>query len=126
MARLVQGRAVDIPAVYLALPATAQAPEQLREMQYLAHFSNDFVGAASIGELQLGFPGPPDPWVLYNTACSWSRAGQSDRALFRLGQAVDAGWSDAEQLDGDQDLAPLWVTDRFREIRRRVPAPSHP
>jgi hypothetical protein len=126
MARVVQRRSVDIPTVYLALPAGAQDPDQLREMQYLAHLTADFVGAASIGELQLGFPGTPDPWVLYNTACSWSRAGQSDRALYRLGQAVDAGWSDAAQLDADQDLAPLWVSERFREIRRRVvPAPSH-
>jgi hypothetical protein len=69
-------------------------------------------------QLQLG--GTPDPWVLYNTACSWSRAGDRDRALLRLSQAVDAGWSDARQLDTDQDLAPLWVSDRFREIRRRV------
>ena len=45
-------------------------------------------------------------------------------ALLRLGQAVDAGWTDVHQLDTDQDLAPLWVSDRFREIRRRVVTPS--
>jgi hypothetical protein len=89
-------------------------------MQYLAHLRGDFRGAAAIGELQLQQDARRDPWVLYNTACSWSRAGERDRALMRLGQAVDAGWTDADQLDTDQDLAPLWVSDRFREIRRRL------
>lgn len=120
LARLLTGRSSEIPSVYLALPANAQAREQLRELQYLAHMRGDFLAAATIGELQLGLDQHPDPWVLYNTACSWSRVGDRDRALLRLGQAVDAGWSDANQLDTDQDLAPLWVSDRFREIRRRL------
>jgi Zn-dependent protease len=120
LGRVLARRSAEIPNVYLALPADAQAPVQLREMQYLAHLQGDFRGAAAIGELQLQLGGVPDAWVLYNTACSWSRAGERDRALLRLGQAVDAGWSDAGQLDTDQDLAPLWVSDRFREIRRRL------
>jgi Zn-dependent protease len=120
LGRVLAGRSAEVPGAYLALPPPAQVPAQLREMQYLAHLQGDFHGAASIGEVQLQLAGPPDPWVLYNTACSWSRAGERDRALLRLGQAVDAGWSDANQLDTDQDLASLWVSDRFREIRRRL------
>jgi Zn-dependent protease len=122
LARVVAGRSREVPTAYLSLPPGAQAPEQLREMQYLAHLQGDYAGAAAIGEVQLQSGAPADPWVLYNTACSWSRAGDRDRALLRLGQAVDAGWSDVHQLDTDQDLAPLWVSDRFREIRRRVSA----
>jgi Zn-dependent protease len=122
LGRVLGGRSRDVPPTYLSLPPDAQSLEQLREMQYLAHLRADYVGAAEIGELQLRLRDAGDPWVLYNTACSWSRAGEGERALARLGQAVDAGWSDARQLDTDQDLAPLWVTDRFREIRRRVTA----
>jgi Zn-dependent protease len=124
LARVFAHRGDEVPGTYLSLPAEAQAPVQLREMQYLAHLQGDFRGAAAIGELQLQQGGLPDPWVLYNTACSWSRAGERDRALLRLGQAVDAGWTDVQQLDTDQDLAPLWVSDRFREIRRRLVTPS--
>ena len=120
LARIVAGRGGDVPAVFLALPASAQSLDALREAQYLAHLRADYPAAAAIGELILQLDPTPDPWVLYNTACSWSRAGDRDRALLRLSQAVDAGWSDASQLDADQDLAPLWVTDRFREIRRRI------
>jgi Zn-dependent protease len=120
LGRVLTGRGTEVPGAYLAMPASAQSPNHLREMQYLAHLRGDYVGAAAIGEVQLQLGGPPDAWVLYNTACSWSRAGDRDRALLRLGQAVDAGWSDAGQLDTDQDLAPLWVSDRFRDIRRRV------
>ncbi|HEX7094528.1 MAG TPA: M50 family metallopeptidase [Acidimicrobiales bacterium] len=120
LARLLAGRSRDIPSVYLSLPPSAQAAEHLRELQYLAHVGGDFVSAATIGELQLGLGAAADPWVLYNTACSWSRAGDRERALLRLSQAIDAGWSDADQLDTDQDLAPLWVSERFRELRRRL------
>jgi hypothetical protein len=120
LGRVLTGRGADVPRAYLSMPPSAQAPAHLREMQYLAHVRGDFAGSAAMGELQLQLGGPPDAWVLYNTACAWSRAGDRDRALLRLGQAVDAGWSDAGQLDTDQDLAPLWVSDRFREIRRRL------
>jgi Zn-dependent protease len=120
LGRLLLGRGREIPAYHLSLPAAAQGDDALREAQYVAHVQGDFESAAAIGELLLQTASSPDPWVLYNTACSWSRAGDRDRALLRLSQAVDAGWSDASQLDADQDLAPLWVTDRFREIRRRI------
>jgi Zn-dependent protease len=127
LARVLARRGEEVPGAFLSLPPSAQAPEQLREMQYLAHLRGDYRGAAAIGEVQLQRGGPPDPWVLYNTACSWSRAGERDRALLRLGQAVDAGWTDTVQVDTDQDLAPLWASDRFREIRRRMsgPAPAY-
>src|SRR5690606_1745127 len=55
LARLVQGRATDVPTIYIGLPPAAQSPDILREMQYLAHTQGDFVAAASIGELQLSF-----------------------------------------------------------------------
>jgi Zn-dependent protease len=124
LARVLAGDAAAVPAAFGALPLTARAPESLREAQYFAHLRKEYVAAARIGELQLQLGGPVDPWVLYNTACSWSQAGEQEHALLRLAQAVDAGWSDGAQLDADQDLAPLWVSDRFREIRRRVVAPS--
>src|SRR5690606_26653532 len=37
LARLLTGRSGDVPSYYLSLPSSAQSPEQLRELQYLAH-----------------------------------------------------------------------------------------
>jgi hypothetical protein len=76
----------------------------------------------AIGEFLLTAVPHVDPWVLYNIACSSARLGDAPRALARLHQAVDAGWVDARQLDTDHDLASLWVTPEFREIRRRLSA----
>jgi Zn-dependent protease len=120
MARVLVGRAVDVPALYAMLPTGTQHPELLRELQHLAHVDGDFAGSIAIGEYLVSSAGGRDPWALYNIACSAARLGDQHRALVRLSQAVDAGWRDARQLDTDHDLASLWVTPEFREIRRRL------
>lgn len=120
MARVLAGRAVDVPALFAMLPPGTQHIDLLRELQHLAHVNGDHVGAIAIGEYLLGISPQVDPWALYNIACSAARLGDRPRALARLAQAVDAGWHDARQLDTDQDLAPLWVTPEFRAIRQRI------
>ena len=120
LARVLAGRAGDVPGLYAMLPAGTHNPEVLRELQHLTHVRGDFVGSVTIGEYLLAAAGPVDPWVLYNVACSAARLGDTGRALGRLSQAVDAGWRDARQLDVDHDLASLWVLPEFRAIRQRV------
>jgi stage IV sporulation protein FB len=120
MARVLAGRAVDVPALYAMLPPGTEHPDLLRELQHLAHVDGDFPGAIAIGEYLVSGAGGRDPWALYNVACSAARLGDHHRALVRLSQAVDAGWRDTHQLDTDHDLASLWVTPEFREIRRRL------
>jgi len=102
------------------LPAGTGSTEILRELQHLAHTRGDFVGSVTIGEYLLVASPMVDPWVLYNIACSAARLGDTGHALARLAQAVDAGWTDAHQLDTDQDLAALWVMPEFRMIRNRL------
>jgi Zn-dependent protease len=124
MARVLGGRAIDVPALYEMLPHGTRQPEVLRELQHLAHVDGDHAGAVAIGEHLLSTVGGADPLALYNVACSAARLGDQHRALVRLSQAVDAGWADAHQLDTDHDLASLWVTPEFRAIRQRVPQRS--
>jgi hypothetical protein len=66
------------------------------------------------------FPQAADAWVMYNTACSWARAGETERAFFWLNRAVDAGWNDLNQLSSDHDLAGLWNDARFHQLRARL------
>jgi len=120
MARVLVGRASEVPALYAMLPAGTHDAEVLRELQHLAHVRGDFAGSVVIGEYILAAGPPVDPWVLYNIACSAARLGDTGRALARLSQAVDAGWTDAHQLDTDHDLASLWVLPEFRAIRHRL------
>ena len=120
LARVLAGRGAEVPGLYALLPVGTHNPDVLRELQHLTHVQGDFVGSVTIGEYLLAAGGPVDPWVLYNIACSAARLGDTGRALGRLSQAVDAGWSDAGQLDADHDLASLWVLPEFRAIRRRL------
>lgn len=120
LARVLAGRGAEVPGLYALLPVGTHNPDVLCELQHLTHVQGDFVGSVTIGEYLLAAGGPVDPWVLYNIACSAARLGDTGRALGRLSQAVDAGWSDAGQLDADHDLASLWVLPEFRAIRRRL------
>ncbi|MFM9194466.1 MAG: TPR end-of-group domain-containing protein [Planctomycetia bacterium] len=56
--------------------------------------------------------------MLYNLACIQSRRAATDAALDSLAAAVDAGWSDAEQMTRDPDLESLRESPRFQELCR--------
>lgn len=124
LGRVLAGRGSEVPAVHVSLVPYlgTTAGDVLRELQHVAHVRGDFVAATLIGEHLLAGGGPVDPWVLYNLACSAACAGDPARAMWRLGQAVEAGWHDPDQLDHDHDLAPLWVLPEFRALRARVAA----
>jgi Flp pilus assembly protein TadD len=58
--------------------------------------------------------------VLYNLACAWALAGEADRALARLGEAVDAGFGPRATIEADADLAALRADPRFVAILDRA------
>ena len=65
--------------------------------------------------------------LAYRLARLESRSGNSERALERLGEAVDAGWASPRILE-DPDLDPLREDLRFdaivTEVRTRIETPD--
>ena len=121
LGRVLTHRAGEVPGLFTALPATARSLDVLREAQYLAHVRGDVRDAALIGEqIVQQYPQAADAWIMYNTACSWARAGDVERAFAWLTRAVDSGWNDLNQLSSDHDLAALWNDARFHQLRARL------
>jgi eukaryotic-like serine/threonine-protein kinase len=70
---------------------------------------------------ELRLLGPDDPWTAttrYNLACNAARAGQSDKALSILREAVKHKMPlrFVRDLDKDTDLRSLWADARFRAL----------
>lgn len=58
--------------------------------------------------------------VLYNLACAHALGGEKERALVRLGEAVDAGFGPRAAIEADDDLGSLRADPRFEAILARV------
>ncbi len=59
---------------------------------------------------------PEDAGVRYNVACLFAVAGQGDRALELLEQAVAAGFGNREWLERDPDLESIRDDPRFEAL----------
>jgi len=64
---------------------------------------------------------PKDAVSRYNLACMLAKDGRADAALEALRNALDAGYSDWDQLTGDPDLASLRDRAEFRALLARRP-----
>lgn len=60
------------------------------------------------------------PVGLYNLGCALALKGDKDAAFKALDEAVEAGFSDASQLESDADLKSLRSDDRFEPLKRRA------
>ena len=69
--------------------------------------------AFKVGE-QLGFE--PLSKLLYNTACAWSLSHQPDSALTYLEYAMEAGYTNGDQIMKDPDLAEARSAENFNQI----------
>lgn len=56
----------------------------------------------------------------YNLACSLSLTGALDEAVTALQRAVELGYTDAEQLASDDDLAALRERPEFKALVQRL------
>ena len=56
----------------------------------------------------------------YNLACAFALAGEKDKALDNLEKAVNAGFTDKQQITGDTDLESLRETERFKQLIKRL------
>lgn len=58
--------------------------------------------------------------ALYNIACARALQGRPAEALDALARAVDAGFRQKWALEGDEDLASIRATPRFKEILSKI------
>jgi len=63
---------------------------------------------------------PDEPWVLYNVACIYSRAGETEQALDCLERSVDQGMGDKAWLAHDTDFDPIRDQPRFAALLERL------
>ena len=56
----------------------------------------------------------------YNVACGYARMGRKDEAVEWLAKAVEAGFRDAEHIEGDADLDNIREEEGYREILRKL------
>jgi hypothetical protein len=61
-----------------------------------------------------------NPTVLYNLACSYARLNNKDKAFEWLTKAINAGFSQATQLNSDTDLASLREDGRFKDLQTLI------
>lgn len=102
----------------------AEAPkldsaELLSRLDLRLFEAGHFEQAAEVG--QMAFEKSGHPVNAYNTACSHARIDGSEAAAMDwLNRAVDAGWEDWVQLDGDSDLDGLRKLPEFQALRARI------
>jgi non-specific serine/threonine protein kinase len=63
---------------------------------------------------------PDDPMILYNVACLWSQAGETDSAVETLERAVDAGFGHRDWVVHDSDFDALREDPRFQKLLGRL------
>lgn len=114
------GRANDIVTVIGSGPATWLTPSILGSVQHTLHSRNFVEAGVQIGELHLASVAEPTAKAYYNTACGWARLGNPERAMTRLSEAIDRGWSDRNTLDADLDFAPYRHTVEYGALRGRL------
>lgn len=67
--------------------------------------------------------GTPPQFADFNLACAWARLGKPEASLKCLSSAVEAGFSDVDQLKSDEDLASIRDTSGYRKLAERVEFP---
>jgi tetratricopeptide (TPR) repeat protein len=63
---------------------------------------------------------PRNPLVFYNLACSYSLAGEFDRAAAALEKALQLGYRDFDWLAKDPDLKKLRAQPAFDELKAKI------
>jgi hypothetical protein len=99
----------------------AQDARSLVNDAMAAYQGKDFAKSAELFDRAIAL-GVKNQVVLYNAACSHALAGHADRAFALLGEAVAAGWRDAEHMSKDADLGSLHADARWAGLLAKVRA----
>jgi hypothetical protein len=115
------------PAAQVFERLTQQHPEQLALWarlgiaRHLGH-ENDGAMAAYRKAIQLG----AGPVVKYNMGALFALRGMPDSAFYWLGEAVKVGFTNEQQLAGDEELTSLRQDSRYAALVDRVHKASAP
>jgi len=113
------GRAAELAGVLLA-DRTATGPHAATSLQNHLHYAKQYEAAARVGELIHDDGRASKAQTAFETACSWAQAGDPDKGLDWLRQAVSDGFTAASMIDGEPDLAPVRALPAFDDLRSRL------
>ena len=118
-AYLATGQAEEAVKLLRAEAPKLETPDVLSRMDLRLFNAGFFQLAAEAGELAFDHSG--DPVDAYNVACSHGRMEGSEAEAIRwLNRAVDAGWDDLDQMDGDSDFDSLRDLPQYEAVRARI------
>ena len=109
-----------LPLVQALVAAGPAGIEAAGSIQTHLHYAERFDHAAAVGEVVYAAGSGGGAQVAFDTACSWSRAGQLERALTWLDRAVTDGFKAPTLLDGEPDLAPVRSHPGWGEVRAKA------
>jgi serine phosphatase RsbU (regulator of sigma subunit) len=108
--------------VIYSLNLRAQSYKSVVKEAELKYNSKAYGQAAPLYEL--AFNKTSDEWEkgssLYNAACSWALAGNTQKAFEDLYKAVDNGWTDTDAIPLDNDLVNLYQLSEWPLLLARV------
>ena len=91
--------------------------EAAGSIQTHLHYAERFDHAAAVGELVYADGGTGRAQTAFDAACSWARAGDTDRAMTWLERAVGDGFAAVGLLDGEPDLTAVRAHPRWEQLR---------
>ena len=94
--------------------------EAAGSIQTHLHYGERFDHAAAVGEVVYASGGGARAQVAFDTACSWSRAGDPERGLRWVERAIADGFAAPRLVDGEPDLAAVRSHPAWAEIRAKL------
>ena len=117
---LARSGAAAAVAKRLVSRADGAGREGAANLQTHLHYGERYPEAAEVGEAVFAASPASPAQTAFEVACSWSRAGEVDRAAAWLDRAADAGFRAASIVDGEPDLAPVRDLPTWPVLRARL------
>jgi hypothetical protein len=94
--------------------------EAAATLQTHLHYGDHFEAAAEVGEAVYAAGPASRAQTAFEVACSWARAGDTERALAWLVTAADQGFRAARIVDAEPDLTLVRSDPRWPDLRARL------
>jgi hypothetical protein len=117
---LARSGAAGAVAQRLVARADGKGREGAATLQTHLHYADRFAQAAEVGEAVFAAQPASPAQTAFEVACSWARAGDTDRAVTWLDRAAEAGFRAATLVDGEPDLASVRNDPRWPVLRARL------